>query len=401
MLSFEELLTPIPKSEVLEWTLETLKGLGFQTTGWQRGRIQYSLVETFATHFSDATEIVATLAKAGTNETSSGVALILYSKSRFDNDIIAAVKTKGAMTLSNVGTSGHTIQVGQLIAKDTTGTRLYTNTTGGSLSAASGATPGTLSLTFEALKAGSDYNVGNNTVTTLTTPIAGVSITNPDSGSGSWITTLGADQELDRTLRTRNSTKISTLSLEWTESRYIYEALSLGVRKVKIDATNPRGAGSVDVYLAGDYLTYSDSAMLTYQQAFAARTFDTESVWPPTDAVQPSHVYCKKPLEHELDVQGIIYHDPQYTAAQMQTSVEQALDDFLTLMPIGGQDLSPGPSNIIPYSDLIEKIEKVKGVIASTITVPSGNVTVNPHALVVPPSDGWFGSGLSLAAITT
>lgn len=396
MLSFEDLQTPLKKSEVLEWGIDTLKAFGFQTTGWQAGRIQLSLLETFSTLFSDASEVVSTLAKAGTNETAEGVALILYSKSRFDNDIIAAVKTAGPMVLTNAGTSGHTIQVGQLVAKDTTGTRLFVNTTGGSLAAG-----GTLTLQWEAQKAGSNYNVGNNTVTTLTTPIAGVSISNPDSGSGVWFTTVGADQELDRTLRVRNSTKISTLALEWVEARYIFEALGLGARKVLIDAANPRGPGSVDVYVASDYAIYDDATMEEFQAAFAERTFQTESAWPVTDTPLPSHVYARKPLTYEIDVQGVIYYDPQFTAAQMQSAVRQALDDYLTLLNIGGTDLSPGPANVIPLNDIAETIERVKGVRTSTITVPGGNTTINPKALVIPPADGWFGSGLSLVAVTT
>jgi hypothetical protein len=401
MLSFEQLSTPLKKSEVDEWTLEILKQFGFQTTGWQPGRIQRSLVDTFATLFADASEVVPTLAKAGTNETATGVALILYSKSRFDNDIIAAVKTAGPMVLTNLGTSGHTIQVGQLVARDNTGTKIFTNTTGGSLPAAVGSTPGTLTLQWVAAKAGGGYNVGNGTVTTLTTPISGVSISNPDSGSGNWFTTIGADQELDRTLRVRNSHKISTLALEWVRARYIYEALSLGARKVLIDDANPRGPGSVDVYLSGDYALYDDATMEVFQAAYAERTFQTESVWPVTDTPLPSHIYCRHPLTYEMDVQGIIYYDPQFSPVAMQNAVELALNDFLTLMPIGGNDLSPGPENIITKNDLAEAIEKVKGVRTSTITVPAGNTTINPKALVIPPTDGWFGSGLSLVPVTT
>src|SRR5690606_5508813 len=167
--------------------------------------------------------------------------------------------------------------------------RTFRNTTGGTLNAG-----GTLTLQWEATLAGSQHNVGNGQVTTLVTSRAGVSISNPDSGSGTWFTTLGQDEESDADLRIRNSTKWATLSLEWVEAAYVYAARTLGARKVKIDATNPRGPGSVDVYLAGDFAVYGTEQMEAFQAGFAERTFQTETVWPPTDLPYPSHVAVKQ-----------------------------------------------------------------------------------------------------------
>jgi uncharacterized phage protein gp47/JayE len=394
MLSLSQLSTPLTRNTVLEWALEVLKGFGFQTTGWQNGRIQKSMLRTFSTVFSDGTEMVATLTKMGINETASGVGLTLYSKSRYDNERIAAVRTAGPMVLTSTATIPYTIQVGQLIATTTTG-RQFRNTTGGTLIAG-----GTLTLQWEAVLAGAAFNVGNGAVSILVTPLAGVTISNPDSGSGNWFTTIGADEEFDADLQRRNATKFATLSLEWVEAAYENFARNRGARKVLIDASNPRGPGSVDAYLAADFLVYSDPEMLAFQQAFAERTFQTEAVWPPTDSPYPSHVYCKKPSTFTLDPQGVIYFDPSFTAAQVQQNVEQALDDFLTLMPIGGSNYSPGPSNVVMHSDLSDAIEDARGVLAVTLTNPTGNTAVGATSLVVRPSDGWFGSGLSLVPVT-
>lgn len=395
MLSLAQLTTPLTRNQVTDWALEVLKGFGFQTTGWQNGRIQKSLLRTFSTIFSDGTELVASIAKNSINETAVGAGLTLHSRSRFGNERIAAVRTAGPMVLTSTATIPYTIAVAQLVATDALGHQ-FRNTTAGAITAG-----GTLTLQWEAVLAGAGYNVGNGTVTVLTTPLAGVTITNPDAGDGTWYTTVGADEELDRDLRIRNASKFPTLSLEWTENMYIFAARDMGVRKVRIDASNPRGPGSVDVYLAADFAIYSDEEMEGFQALFAERTFQTEAVWPPTDLPLPSHVYCKQPTTLELDIQGVIYFDPAFTSAQMQIAVERALNDYLTLLDIGGSDYSPGPSNVVALSDVIQAIESVKGVRAATLTIPAGNITVSPTALVIPPTDGWFGSGLSLVAVTT
>lgn len=396
MLSLGQAKRSFAKSEVMEWCLEVLTEFGFQTTGWQNGRIQKSLLSGFSTLVADLSEVVVTLAKLSANEEAEGAGLTLYSRNRFNNERFNTnVKSAGPMVLTSTATVPYTVEVGQLIASDAIGTQ-FTNTTGGTLSAS-----GTLTLQWQALLAGSSGNVGNGSVNILVTPLAGVTISNPDSGSGRWYTTIGLDEELDRDLRERNASKWTTLSLEWVEERYIYHARKLGARKVFVDATNPRGPGSVDVYVSADYLVYDDEQMAEFQAGFAEATFETETVWPPTDSPYPSHVYCKQPNEFILDLQGVIYYDPNFSQAAMQAAVTLALNDFVTLLPIGGANYAPGPTNVIALSDLLDAIENVRGVRAFTPISPTGNVTISPNALVTPPLDGWFGSGLSLVAVTT
>lgn len=395
MLSLAQLSTSLSRADVMQWCLDVLTGFGFQTTGWQNGRIQKSLLRTFATLFSDGSEVVVTLAKMTLNETASGVGLTLYSQSRYQNTRFPAIRTAGPMVLTSTATVPYTILPGQLIATTSLG-KQFRNTTGGTITAG-----GTLTLEWEAVQAGATYNVGNGAVNILTTPRAGVSISNPDSGSGTWYTTIGQDEESDADLRSRNATKWATLSLEWVEAAYIYAARTLGARKVLVDATNPRGPGSVDVYVAADFAIYGTEAMEAFQAGFASRTFETESVWPPTDDPLPSHVYLKQPSTFTLDPQGVIYFDPAYSASQMQSAIILALNDFLTLLPIGGSNYAPGPTNVVALSDLLNAIEGVKGVRVVTLTNPTGNISISPTALVVPPGDGWFGSGLSLVAVTS
>src|SRR5690606_696186 len=97
--------------------------------------------------------------------------------------------------------------------------RRFTNLTGGTLSLG-----GTLDLSWEAEEPGDDYNLANGTLTVMVTPLAGVTVANPDPGTGTWITQTGADEESDPELRERCRNKWSTLGTGSTEDSYEFWA---------------------------------------------------------------------------------------------------------------------------------------------------------------------------------
>lgn len=394
MLSLSQLRKPYTKAEALQLIIDHLTALGFDTTGWQDGRIQKTFLMTLSLVVSDASEVIKALADFGFNAYATGVALNLFSKSRYGNEKTAAIATVGPAKLTSVSSVPNVIQPGQLLATTSTGIQ-FRNTTGGTLSAGSVATPSTLTLTWTAVKKGSSGNVGINTINKLLTPIAGVTIAN-DTGTP-WYTTAGADEESDASIRQRNTTKWATLAVEAVAETLENIARDLGATKVKVHDANPRGAGTVDVYAAGDYALLGTSTMEAIQAAYAARTFQTDTVWTtPWTPGNVSRVATKHPSTSALNITCTLYHDPAYTGSVILAAAETALRDFLRTLPIGGADYTPGPANVVLREDLIDVLKDVEGVRTVVLTTPSSTVSVGALALV---TEGTW--SITCTAVTT
>jgi hypothetical protein len=372
MLSVQQLRTPITRKQALDWLVTLLKSFGFDTTGWQDGRIQKTLLLSVCTLVSDLTELNKDVVEFGFNEYASGAALTLFSKSRFNNTRIAAVRTRGPMRLTSTASIPYTIEPGQLVAATDDGIE-FRNVDGGVVPAG-----GSVPLMFEARLAGSDSLVPAGAVTRLLTSLAGVTIANAEQDP--WYTVAGKDEESDASLRLRNSTKWATLGLDLVGEGYVNLALSNGAVKVTLADQNPRGAGTIDVYCAGDLAVLSDSDMGAIQLAFSKRAFHTDAVWPPSSTSRANAV---KPDTQPLDLIGVVYHDPAVDQATMRARVEGALKDFLRRTPIGGWDYRPGPANVIMLGDILDVIKETEGVRTVNLSSPSSSFAVNPLKLVV------------------
>lgn len=405
MLSLSQLRKPPTRAEVVAWSLETLNELGFQTTGWQEGRIQNTMLNAFGTVVSGVLQVVADHVEQGYNSTASGAGLTLLSLDRFGNERSGALKAAGPFRFANVGTIAHTVSVGELVVRDQNGVE-FTNIEAGTIPSG-----GSVELDMEALLAGADGSIPNNSSLTLVTPKAGTTVTNPGPGdvngdgfADPWYTIrTGTDPETDIALRRRNASKWGLLSIEKTATAYVNLALSQqGVSKVRVIDDNPRGAGTVDVYVAngGSLLSIGDKEIA--QAAFASLTFGTDSAWPPGNVGGfPSTVYVRDPLELELDLEGSIYYDPQFSLFEVQANVVQALNDFVALMPIGGIEYESGE---VTVGDITEVLEGTAGVRSITLTAlqggPPGDIDMQDTTLLTAPAD-WITGKLTFSAVTT
>lgn len=381
MLSLEKLRKPLTRTQAMTRITEWLTALGFETTGWQEGRIQKTFFTILSLVWSDASEVVKALAEFGFNSFASGDAMNEFSKSRFDNEKDEAVKTRGPMTLRSTASVPYTIEVGQLIASTDAGVQ-FRNVTGGVLSAGSVATPSTLVLTWDALVAGNAGNVPLNGVTRLVTALAGVTIAN-DQGTP-WYTIAGADEESDASIEVRNSTKWSTLTVELVAESYENIARTNGARKVLIDATNPRGPGTIDVYSAAENGLLGAPAMATIQAAFAARAFQTDTAWvTPWPTGNTSRVANRHPSTLALNVTATLYHSSNVAGSVIVQRARDKLAEFLRVTPIGGWDYSPGPNHVITREDLVDVLKDVEGMRTVTLVTPSAVINVATLALVI------------------
>lgn len=404
-LSIAQLTSPPTRTDVVNWLLDRLRALGFPVTGWQEGRIANSLLNAFGTVGAIFAQQASAAVRMGFSSTGSGAGLTLHSRERFDNERDLAVKAAGGFLLTNSGTSPYTIDIGSLIVTDTSAVQ-FTNIEAGTLSASS-----TLTLDFEAVTAGADGNIPNDSTLTLVTPLAGVTVTNPGPGDvdldgfdDPWYdTALGADEERDAALHDRNRTKWGLLATTHTNTAYQNLALSdIDVTKVRVVDDNPRGPGTVDVYVSADAAALSTTGMTRVQKLFADNVgHGTESAWPPLNTPLESTVELKIPPTVTLVVEGVVYYDPQYTQVDIEARVSQALSDLVSLTPLGGSDFAPGPVGVITSGDIVEAIERTLGVRTTQLTSPAGDFTVTPNGLVLGNVDWFTGLGLTSTAVTS
>lgn len=373
-LSVAQLLTPMSRQEALDTLLEQLDELGFSASSWQSGSKRRAIVEIGAIVWADMSLTVRTLTQAVFLQLASGVLLRELVQSHYDLTPNPAVATQGTATLTAAATSGpHSITVGQLVAADAQG-RTFRNITGGILPLG-----GSLSLSWEAEVAGEDGNIPVNTLTVLQTPIAGVTINNPGSGApAQWITRTGQEAESEESIKLRARTKWAELSIEKPAAGYIGIALAVpGVSRVEIDASNPGGEGTVDVWAAGPTSTVSTgvgSTLEALQEAIDAKR-----------AVS-AIVTARAALEQTVSVTATIYVDAaKYDgpAGSFESAIEEAIEDFINGQPISGQVLPPSSSGVLDRESLIAAIKAVDGVVALSVAAPSADVAIAAHTVTV------------------
>lgn len=247
MPSLSDVLTPQSADDIEAIILGILQGVGFPVTSWQPGSVPRTLIRAFSEVIADLTTTISDIAAGGYLDLAEGIWLDLLALSQFDLLRNPALFTEGLATLTDAANAGpYTITVGQLFIQDAAGHR-YTNITAGTLPQGL-----TLQLTWRAEAAGVDYNVDNGVINQLVTVLPGVTVNNPDPGTGNWITSVGADVETDALLRQRCRDRWATLGTGGNIAAYRGWAIegSPTVTRVTVDAANPGGPGTVFVYLA-------------------------------------------------------------------------------------------------------------------------------------------------------
>jgi len=381
MLSIQKIRTLVSRTQALDWISSLLTSIGFDTTSWQDGSFERTHLVTIATIAADLAEVARIYTKLSVNGYSSGDALTELSLSRFSNARGAGARAAGPMTLRSVAKTPYDIKPGQLIATTRDGVR-FRNTTGTTIFASDGNVV-SATCNWEAVLEGVTGNVPKGTVNRLETPLAGVTISN-DVGNPWFSIRAGKDPERDDTLQRRNATKFARLSAELTAAAYENIAINLGASKVTLHDQNPRGPGTLDVYVAGQNSVLSDAEMATMQAEFAKRIFFTTAAWahPWVDGANPSRVAIRKPDTQALNFTATVYHSASVKASDVRADVAAALNGLLARTPIGGFSFTPGPQNILPVDDIVEAIRAVDGVKKVVLDL-TADVLVNPLKLLV------------------
>jgi phage-related baseplate assembly protein len=168
------LLAPPSSDQVKASLLSFLQAQGFPVTDWEEGGVARTLVEMIATSIAELNKLVALIAASGFVAFSNGDWLTLVAQEVYALSRNQATFTQGVVLLTDsAGAGPFTILPGQLWFGATDGKR-FTNTVGAVLPK-----NGKVSLTVQAESPGVNYNVPTGSVTTLLTPLPGVTASNP------------------------------------------------------------------------------------------------------------------------------------------------------------------------------------------------------------------------------
>jgi uncharacterized phage protein gp47/JayE len=256
--SYATLTTPVTQAAYLSQILATLAAQGFPVTGWQSGNAGRTLAVADAAALTDLRAVIADVARGGYLDTATGDWLTLLAAGLFDLTRTPAVFAVGSVTLACVATAGpYSITAGALVVTDGTRRWRSTNTTTQTLPSS-----GSLVVNVRAESPGTAYNVSGSTL--LTTPVspslAGVTVT----AATAWLTTSGAAEESDASLRARCRARWGTLGRGANDSAYVYwartghSAVSQVTRAAVVWGA---GDGKLTVYLAGPSGTVSSGVV--------------------------------------------------------------------------------------------------------------------------------------------
>lgn len=348
MLSLDELTSPISSDEAEEKLYDVLDGVGTNTSSWKAGSWRRGVVTGCAILYSAFTQLSSNLAKMGFVELSEGVWLTLKARYDFQVERDSATFATGSYELTNSGGGLFELEAGDLVVLNPTTRKSYRNTEPITLEPLS-----ELTITIEALEAGSASTSTPDTITEFVTPLDGVTGTNPSS-------IVGTDEEEDPTVKTKCSEKLGSLSPMGPWDAYAYAArtalrtdgTSVGVTRVR---TTKDGFGNVYCYVAtatGEVTGDADDAETDLGavneavQRLAAALGDT--AWTISATAVPIAV------TYALWV----YRTSGLTDAQISDAAALSITTFLSAQPIGGDVIDPDLGKVFKSG--------IEGAISST-----------------------------------
>lgn len=370
----------VTHDEAKQSKLDQLDAAGYTATSWQEGDPALAHVELSAEIDVQVSKLAVFMKESALVTTATGEALTRLSKSHYDNDRAGAVAAQRRVTLSCAAGSGpHTFDASDLVIAHSEGPtyRLIDNGDPGVVFPVTLASGGSQpDLIFEAEIAGAAGNEPDNTVTQLVTTLAGVTV------SSDLVEREGSDSETDAVLKVRDTTKWALLTqYELIDDAVINICLTAtnAVTGVAVNSQNPRGAGTFDVYMAGELETASAGDITLAQDAIDRRVFGS-SATPKTCIVNPAP-------EVDLNLVGTVYYKGSYEPDEVETATLLALEEYVKLIPLGGFDYYPGPSNVVPINDVEAEIRAaaISGqVVEKTVVLTSpSDLSVTSYGKVV------------------
>lgn len=382
---------PDDPDQTLEEIITLLQALEFDTTDWTSSSRQRKILMIGALVMALDAARAKAVVNSGNVMTATGDALTERAFSFFDETRILGQATKGTMglTLTPDQAPLSTIPAGEMVISD--GQLRFFNENDLTISGLVSDTAGNFILTasFVAEASGSRYNINmdgdafNNDVT-----VNGLTIrTDPQTTSG-WITQTGVDEETDRALRQRCTTKWGRLTtIEMINTRVINVVTQVtGVTNAYVDEDNGVDPGDFTVYIAQDLQEATDAQVTASYQSLTASVMNGAS-----------RVHVQKAATYEFDRSIDIYFRPSYLQANVFTVVTGTIENLIAQSPVGGVTYN-SLENIFSINEIVHDLEdliEIKKIVITPQTDIQLFLTASQTPLkLITPAAGWEDSGL-------
>lgn len=269
MPSLSDLLQKQTKADLQAKLGQLLQLAGAPVQSWHLFSILRHFFEEEPELLVDLGTAISSIAAGGFVRLAPDGWVDLVASEFFDEVRKPATFTEGPITLKDsAGTGPHTITVGGLWVADATKSKRFVCTAlpnGGTLPLG-----GTLVVTVRAESAGSAYNVAPGLISQLLTTFPGVTVSNPATLSGTWVTTVGVDLEEKEQLAARCIAKWSTLGAGCDADAYFYNATAASDEVRRVRSTSP-GGGSVRNVIASQGAPVSAAALAAVRARIEAK----------------------------------------------------------------------------------------------------------------------------------
>ena len=225
-----------------------LSAPNFPITSWQPGSVYRTLVNIEAQVLSSLSGLIGAMGSGGLANYATGPWCDLVGVNVYNLPRNTSVATVGVITLTDVNSAGpFTVPAGGMYVADNSGHR-YINQ--GSFVIPKGSS---FSTPFQAEAPGAAYNAVVGAISTIVVnTLPGVTVTNPNNGTGSWPSTSGVDTETDGAYMSRCVARWPALGPGAVASTYDLWARTGAPNVTRtIVVTDTAIAGQVDVYCAG------------------------------------------------------------------------------------------------------------------------------------------------------
>lgn len=241
--TLDELITPLTSDQVRLSIYRVMAAVGVNTTSWKPGAVVRTMISATSIVMAGLSQLTANVARSGFLELSTGQWLTLVARYVYNVERITATFASGVVTMTNSGGGVYILDPGDLIVGNATTGKTFRNTQAITIGALS-----SLDIVVEAVEVGSGSTSSPGAITTLETPLLGVTCTNA-------LAIVGEDDELDAALRLRCSEKLGSLSPFGPPDAYAYAARNatrldgsnVGVTRVRVTKD---GYGNVATYVA-------------------------------------------------------------------------------------------------------------------------------------------------------
>jgi uncharacterized phage protein gp47/JayE len=330
--------------------------------------MQRNFLESFGELYKVASEAVPNISKGGLLGLAEDLWLDLLGQSHFGIARAEATNAVHVVTLTaNVASPGGSWSAGSLVVSTPApDAQYFESVEPGSIAAGE-----TKSVSVRARIPGAKGSVGNDTITVMTTPISGVTVTNPaDPDTGHSMTTVGVDKETNPRYSRRCELRWASLTYSSPRDAYELWVLEADATVNRVTVRAPKGDGTVNVVAAtpsGGITALQESAILAYIQNGRRPINDIPSV--ESALPVPVNVTCKPTVKRG------VYATP--TAAA--NALKAAWDLYLSNVPIGGDIVAPSSVGQVIRDRLIDIAMTLPGFRRVSINSPTSDIALSSN----------------------